>query len=706
MSIQNEEEFKIYFNNKIYLINICILEDQLSLVLTLLVQPPRQYSGFFSLNELRISSKIFHHTNSLFEAKEIIKRTVIKKQLLINEDEHRARITFDPGLGNDSLPFPIILFRDLNVNHLAKSQTLEDFKKYNEMNNRLKLIQNNHLIKNKNFLNNQNGQQKFFLKQRIGSNINNKMILNNNINKIISHNNNLDKINENFNNDNPQLRRNYIEMNKNNKINNNIDNLPFKKVDLTNNMNLSKGIISQKDYIEMNNQILYNIYNNINKNNNINSSFYKNWQNNFISNEKDNENNSIKNNININTGVSNNIINKDQLHNNNKNFNPSLIKQNLNLNELKNNDFQNSQLNNLNNNNIQYNNKNNINNFNQKKVLTNNNNNLNGNFNNQNIRGSFFTPNQSFKTAPIERNITRIPNNDKMDFNFNKKINKTIPAEGEKNGKNNKNEETSEESEEESNEKIDENIDEEILEEKIYRFKNLEIDGSEKVKGNLEKFKESQNLGDYVPSGMKFISYLKFPDRKSNISSNNASTLSSSLTSSSNIIPGIDKNIVKNPAELEEVTAHIKRILNKRNLIFKIIFKGTEHGDLSSTFHKKCDKIQNTLVLIHTSCNKRFGGFTTQTWDGKDINKKDDNCFIFSIDKMKIYDIIIGHDAINCNPDYGPVFIDQIKLLNKFFTQGGTTSYKGKTFKTLENFEITEGAEKFGIKEVEVYQVK
>ena len=184
MSIHDEEEFKIHLNNKNYLINICILENQLSLVLTLLVQPPMQYSGFFSLNELRISSKIFHHTSSLFEAKEIIKRTVIKKLLFISEDEHRARITFDTGLGNDTLPFPIILFRDLNVNHLTKSQTLEDFKKYNEMNNRHKLIQNNQIIKNEYFFNNQNNQQKIFFKQSIGNNINNKMLNNTNINNI------------------------------------------------------------------------------------------------------------------------------------------------------------------------------------------------------------------------------------------------------------------------------------------------------------------------------------------------------------------------------------------------------------------------------------------------------------------------------------------------------------------------------------------
>ena len=169
---------------------------------------------------------------------------------------------------------------------------------------------------------------------------------------------------------------------------------------------------------------------------------------------------------------------------------------------------------------------------------------------------------------------------------------------------------------------------------------------------------------------------------------------------------GIEKNIIKHPGELEEISSRLQRILNKKNIKYKIIFRSNIDGDLASTFHKKCDKIKNTLILIKASGNKRFGGFTSETWEGNDINKKDDKSFIFSIDKMKIYDVIEGEDAINCNQDLGPVFIGQIKLLDKFFTQGGTTNKKGIGFKTNEDFEITDGAEKFGVQEVEVYQVR
>ena len=69
-------------------------------------------------------------------------------------------------------------------------------------------------------------------------------------------------------------------------------------------------------------------------------------------------------------------------------------------------------------------------------------------------------------------------------------------------------------------------------------------------------------MGDYVPAGTKFVSYLKFPSTKINTNqSMTASTISSSLTSGSNRVIGIEKNIIKNPGELDEITTRIQRIL-------------------------------------------------------------------------------------------------------------------------------------------------
>ena len=714
MSISNEEEFKLEQNHKIYSVLMSIQEDQLGLALISFSHKPKKFSGFFSLNELRISSKIFEHTKNLFEAKEIIKRTVIKRQLMIDEDEFRARITFDTGLGHDSVPFPIILFRDSDDKG-PRISTIFDNKKDKIENgmkdpsdnlkksfiNKAALPYNNGI--NFNFPQNNNNANNTILRASIGNNVNNKMLNN------IPNNNKIQ-----FNNSMKVLTSSKIFPNNNININNNNQNgINFKEVDLRNDNNKAKDL-------NYNNNILYNIYNNMNNNNNINSSFYKDLNKSF-SNENPNpllvnntnnippirkgirnidnnmsESNIIPvtiNNINANINTNNNIIKKPNNINNNVN---NLPIQYINQTSIDRTVFQN------NNNNYPQDNQyipvtipKPIINQNQNQITT----------QKQIINKNNITNNQSFHTAPIQRNVVLIPNSDpKINKNilFNNNIRKTYNFQKENN---NMRLSVSEDSEENDDESLDEyNKDGN----QPYRFKNLLIHGSKKVKGNLEKFQKNQNIGNYLPTGTKFVSYLKFPDTKKNISNNSLtlSTISSSITSGSNRAIGIEKNIIKHPGELDEISSRIQRTLNKKNIKYKIIFRSNIDGDCASTFHEKCDKIRNTLILIKASGNKRFGGFTTETWDGNDINKKDEKSFIFSIDKMKIYDIIPGQNALNCNPDLGPVFLSQIKLLDKFFTQGGTTSTKGKNYKTLEDFEITDGAEKFGVKEVEVYQIK
>ena len=714
MSISNEEEFKLEQNHKIYSVLMSIQEDQLGLALISFSHKPKKFSGFFSLNELRISSKIFEHTKTLFEAKEIIKRTVIKKQLMIDEDEFRARITFDTGLGHDSVPFPIILFRDSDDKG-PRISTIFDNKKdkiENGMKDPSDNLKKSFINKaaspynngiNFNFPQNNNNANNTILRASIGNNVNNKMLNN------IPNNNKIQ-----FNNSMKVLTSSKIFPNNNININNNNQNgINFKEVDLRNDNNKAKDL-------NYNNNILYNIYNNMNNNNNINSSFYKDLNKSF-SNENPNpllvnntnnippirkgirnidnnmsESNIIpvtNNNINANINTNNNIIKKPNNINNNVN---NLPIQNINQTPIDRTVFQN------NNNNYPQDSQyipvtipKPIINQNQNQITT----------QKQIINKNNITNNQSFHTAPIQRNVVLIPNSDpKINKNilFNNNIRKTYNFQKENN---NMRLSVSEDSEENDDGSLDEyNKDGN----QPYRFKNLLIHGSKKVKGNLEKFQKNQNIGNYLPTGTKFVSYLKFPDTKKNISNNSLtlSTISSSITSGSNRAIGIEKNIIKHPGELDEISSRIQRTLNKKNIKYKIIFRSNIDGDCASTFHEKCDKIRNTLILIKASGNKRFGGFTTETWDGNDINKKDEKSFIFSIDKMKIYDIIPGQNAINCNPDLGPVFLSQIKLLDKFFTQGGTTSTKGKNYKTLEDFEITDGAEKFGVKEVEVYQIK
>ena len=164
-------------------------------------------------------------------------------------------------------------------------------------------------------------------------------------------------------------------------------------------------------------------------------------------------------------------------------------------------------------------------------------------------------------------------------------------------------------------------------------------------------------------------------------------------------------DIIQNPQELELLTRRIDN--NNSRIILDLLYKASIDSDKAEVFHKKCDFANSTLVLVRSGNGKRFGGYTTCSWKGNSIEKKDSNAFVFSLDKMKIYDVIPGEDAIGCYPKYGPIFLGcQIRIYDDFFTNGGTTFEKGLNYKTEEDYELTGGLNKFDVKDIEVYSVE
>ena len=164
-------------------------------------------------------------------------------------------------------------------------------------------------------------------------------------------------------------------------------------------------------------------------------------------------------------------------------------------------------------------------------------------------------------------------------------------------------------------------------------------------------------------------------------------------------------DIIQNTKELELLTRKISK--NNKKITLNLLYKATVDSDKAQAFHNKCDSANNSLVLVKSVNGKRFGGYTTCNWRGNNIEKKDENAFVFSLDKLKTYDAVPGEDAIGCYPNYGPVFLGcQIRLYDQFFTKGGTTFEKGLNYNTEEDFELSGGLKKFEVKDVEVYGVE
>ena len=166
----------------------------------------------------------------------------------------------------------------------------------------------------------------------------------------------------------------------------------------------------------------------------------------------------------------------------------------------------------------------------------------------------------------------------------------------------------------------------------------------------------------------------------------------------------VNGDIIQSIEELELIIRKINKASKKMTL--NLIYKATADTDRAADFHKKCDEAKNTLVLVETDKGKRFGGYTSVSWKGKCIEKMDKEAFVFSLDKMKIYENIPGEKAIGCYPKFGPVFLGcQIRIYDRAFQKGGTTYEKGLNYKTTEDFELNGGERLFKVKDIEVYEV-
>ena len=163
-------------------------------------------------------------------------------------------------------------------------------------------------------------------------------------------------------------------------------------------------------------------------------------------------------------------------------------------------------------------------------------------------------------------------------------------------------------------------------------------------------------------------------------------------------------DIIHDINELELITKKINR--NNQKLTLNLLYKATADTDKAEAFHAKCDDAKSSIVLIETDKGKRFGGYTSLSWKGDCEDKKDEEAFVFSLDKMKTYDNIPGEDAIGCYPKFGPIFLGcQIRIYDNAFTKGGTTFERGLNFDTLEDFELNDGERTYNVKEIEVYEV-
>ena len=117
----------------------------------------------------------------------------------------------------------------------------------------------------------------------------------------------------------------------------------------------------------------------------------------------------------------------------------------------------------------------------------------------------------------------------------------------------------------------------------------------------------------------------------------------------------------------------------------------SENGHKCSDFYDKCENKGPTLILVKTTANKIFGGFTPLNWKkgGGLFIDESNQTFIFSLNSLKKFDLINKSKfAIYCKGDYGPNFGDCDLALKENMKEGKSFANKHCNFLFCKEFNL------------------
>lgn len=172
----------------------------------------------------------------------------------------------------------------------------------------------------------------------------------------------------------------------------------------------------------------------------------------------------------------------------------------------------------------------------------------------------------------------------------------------------------------------------------------------------------------------------------------------------------IDSKIINSNDEINLLSNRLKKNNQNKKVVFNLIYRASRDGDSPNDYHKKCDGKINTLCIIQTIKGIKFGGYT-ETIINDSGDNIDSNAFVFSLDKMKIYENLKKNEcAVGHFKNWGPIFRrDAFAIWNQnFFSYNkhtlGSKNESNFGIMDIDN-ELNNGETYFTVRELEVFQI-
>ena len=174
----------------------------------------------------------------------------------------------------------------------------------------------------------------------------------------------------------------------------------------------------------------------------------------------------------------------------------------------------------------------------------------------------------------------------------------------------------------------------------------------------------------------------------------------------------IESKIIKKKEEIELLINRLKYKKKNKLIQFNLIYRASIDGDSPNNYHYNCDGKKNTLCVIETKKGCKFGGYTETTIkSGNGIDDKDPNAFVFSLNKMKIYENMKkDKNAVCHSKGWGPIFrSDSFAVWDQkffFYNEHKVGTKSSSNFGVFDiDYELNNGEQYFSIQELEVFEI-
>ena len=137
-----------------------------------------------------------------------------------------------------------------------------------------------------------------------------------------------------------------------------------------------------------------------------------------------------------------------------------------------------------------------------------------------------------------------------------------------------------------------------------------------------------------------------------------------------------------------------------------LLMNSNRDGDSTKSFMNKCNGKCPTLAVIKTTNGYVFGGYTTQMWKQGEV--KDNNAFVFSIDKKRKYNIKQPEHAFGLDMysywDFGYSY--NAIVVRENCTKNNKNYVGNQTYDIPEQYELNGGEKYFTVKSFEIYHIE